>query len=373
MSLWPLSTVAPCVQYEDHGQCYTTPPPSFVYGRHLVTCPRHYLQSWQGCSNFFFHPGIGKLVAMFTLSAAYWPSWDTVRYEWSPWTGAWLNGAAVLSRDPSTRPGVWGAAWMKGATLGSYRKIYACATTNTKISEVDYLTGLPMSGGWQVDPRTWSPSSIYGFAIVNREDNLLVGASSWTLDCWRNLNTTPVRFAQLRLPNAISYLCYESRRYCWAITKDGVILKVDYTIPRYEKISQIQNPTEDGVKFMVAFDSSRKRVIVLRLRPDAADGACQYQIEFYYPMVGAHALTQPVPVTSLRANNRIIFVSHLIGDAGEGLTPYTVEAGMVAPVEGRLITPSSGTELNGRVCHQYEAPDAACTETLNLAVTVEES
>ena len=42
-------------------------------------------------------------------------------------------------------------------------------------------------------------------------------------------------------------------------------------------------------------------------------------------------------------------------------------------VEGRLVTPFSGTELNGRVCFQYQAPHQACTETLGLKVTVEES
>jgi hypothetical protein len=90
-------------------------------------------------------------------------------------------------------------------------------------------------------------------------------------------------------------------------------------------------------------------------------------------MVKAGQLTQPVPVTSLRAGNRIILAANLIGDAGEGVTPYTVEGELLSPVEGRLVTPFSGTELNGRVCFQYQAPDQDCTETLRLKVTVEES
>jgi hypothetical protein len=90
-------------------------------------------------------------------------------------------------------------------------------------------------------------------------------------------------------------------------------------------------------------------------------------------MVSPAQLTQPVPVTSLRANQRIILAAHLIGEAGEGVTPYTVNGKMALPVAGRLITPFSGTELNGRVCFQYQAPDQACEETLQLDVTVEES
>ena len=181
------------------------------------------------------------------------------------------------------------------------------------------------------------------------------------------------RFGILRLPNLISSLCYESRKYCWVITTDGVILKANYLIPRWEMISTVQNPSPDTLKYLIAFDTKRNRVVVLRIRPDAADGACQIQLEFYYPMVKPAYLTQPVPVSSLRSGSRVILAANLIGDAGEGLTPYTVSGAMVAPVEGYLATPFSGTEMDGRVCFQYQAPDIACTETLQLSVTVEES
>jgi len=152
-----------------------------------------------------------------------------------------------------------------------------------------------------------------------------------------------------------------------------VICKADYQIPRWEMISTVQNPEADALKYFITYDTKRKRVVVFRQRPDAADGACQHQLEFYYPMVKAGQLTQPVPVTSLKAGNRIILAANLIGDAGEGVTPYTVQGEMLSPVEGRLVTPFSGTELNGRVCFQYQAPNQACTETLRLKVTVEES
>ncbi len=79
-----------------------------------------------------------------------------------------------------------------------------------------------------------------------------------------------------------------------------------------------------------------------------------------------------VPVTSLRTGKRIVLVANLVGDAGEGIVPYTVNGQLADPVSGRLVTPFTGTELGGRACFQYQAPDQACQDTLRLSVTVEE-
>lgn len=340
-----------------------------------MKCPRHYQQSTSKISNFFYDPGNDRLIAHVLLDTIYYPGWDARRYEFNAEDGAWINQAEAFNTGIGNGSwiGIWGAVYTQKATMGSFNKIYACRNNETDIREVMWEYAEPVAGGWSVNPYTWNPKSIYSHAVVNRIDNLLASASAWTLDCWCNISTTPERFAQLRLPNVLNYLAYESRNYCWVITQDGVILKADYQIPRWEMISTVQDPEADTVNYFITFDTKRKRVVVLRQRPDAADGACQHQLEFYYPMVKPAQLTQPVPVTSLRTGNRIILAAHLIGDAGEGLTPYTVEGEMAAPVEGRLTTPFSGTELNGRVCFQYQAPAEACTETLELAVTVEES
>jgi hypothetical protein len=39
---------------------------------------------------------------------------------------------------------------------------------------------------------------------------------------------------------------------------------------------------------------------------------------------------------------------------------------------GYILSPFAGTELNGRMCHQYQAPDEASTDTVRLTVTMEE-
>ena len=374
MSLWLLKTVAPCMSYADNGACYQHTPPlwgpdGLIYNGSLVTCPRHYKQTTQSVSHFFFAPGAGPkgedyLRAIVSFKTTYWPGWDVQRIDFDAESGQQVGQDWV---------GIWGQAWTGKATLGSYNAIYACMNSSTVINQVSSATVEPISGGWSVNPYNWNPKSIYFMAVVNRQDNLLAAVISWTLDCWRNIGTTPERFAQMRLPNTLGYMAYESRNYCWIITKDGVILKADYQVPRWEMISRVNKPEVTATDFLITFDTRRKRVVVFRVRPDAEDGACRHQLEFYYPMVSPAQLTKPVPVTSLRANQRIILVAHLIGEAGEGVTPYTVNGKMALPVEGRLITPFSGTELNGRVCFQYQAPDQACEETLQLDVTVEES
>jgi len=376
MSLWLMKTVAPCMAYIDNGSCSATTPPlwgpnGLTYNGYLITCPRHFKQGKGSISHFYYDPATDLLRAIIAYTTTYWPGWDAQRLDFSPETGAWVNRDEVLARQVFV--GIWGTAWTGKATMGSYGLIYATDPV-AKVNQIDPLTMNPAPGGWSIDPTKWSGHPIYSPVIVNRIDGILAGVSSWTLDCWRGMETAnPEKFAQLRLPNVLGYMAYESRNYCWIITKDGVILKADYKIPRWEMISRVNAPEVESTGYAIAFDTKRKQVVVFRSRPDSADGACQHQLEFYYPMVSPAQLTQPVPVTSLRAGKRVILVAHLIGEAGEGITPYTINATLKEPVEGRLVTPFSGTELGGRVAFQYQAPDQACQETISLETTVEET
>lgn len=363
------------MSYIDYGSCFEgTPPPCgpfgpYGYGPAMVTCPRHYLESTGGGAgaSFFYNPGSDRLIYHTWLNKATWPGWDVKRYEFDATTGAQVGNIH------GTWTGIWGSVYSQHAISGSYGKVYACRNDELFIREVSANTLDVVTDGWSVNPSTWTPGRIYNYAMVNRIDNLLAAVENWTLDCWRNIDTTPELFATLRLPNSLGYLAYESRKYCWIVTREGVICKADYTVPRWEMISTVQDPSDDAVGYLITFDTKRHRVVVFRQRPDATDGACQHQLEFYYPMVNPAVLTQPVPVTSLRGGKRITLVANLIGDAGEGITPYTVTGELVAPVEGTLVTPFSATGLNGAVGFQYQAPAIACTETLQLAVTVEES
>ena len=388
MSLWPLFTVAPCLNYLDAGSCVPPPGPKVpsifgaylwfhgAYNPYLLTCPRHYDYTILGADHFFYDAGSDTLVLQSRLALSVWIGWMVKPYHFNASDGVLLGEDAFEPTGGVS--GLFGPIYSRSAAVGSYSKIYApyYGTGNANdnyIREINIDNMEPIVNGWKVNPYTWNPSRLYSFAIVNREDNILVGGTGNTLDCWRNINTAPEIFAKLTVPGIISYVAYESRKYLWVITTDGIILKANYQIPRWEMVSTVQNPTEDTLRYLITFDTKRHRVVVFRWRADAVDGASRNQIEFYFPMVLPAILTQPVPVTSLKSGKRIFLVSNLIGNAGEGLTPYTVNGVMKAPVEGYLITPFSGTELNGRVSFQYQPPRSACEETLQLSVIVEES
>jgi hypothetical protein len=375
MSLWHIQTIAPCMEYSDFGSCFEPPgppTPPYYYGKNLITCPKHYQQSTMSVSHFFYDPAEDVIKVLVVYSTTYWPSWDVQLLKFSPETGEWLNRTEVLAKQSSA--GIWGFAWTSAATMGSFNKIYATMNPTTAILEVDsnYLT--EVDGGWSVNPNAdpWDPHSLYRFAVVNRVDQILAGGGSWTIDHWRNINSTPELFATTRLPSTISYMCYESRNYLWIISPDGTISKLDYKVPRYEMLSSVQNPELTAVGFKITFDTKRKRVVVFRQMPDAEDGACQHQLEFYYPMVNATALTAPVPITSLRAGGRVTFVSHLHGSAGEGVTPFTAEAELLSTPHGYLTSPFAGTELNGRITHGYVAPNESAEDTIQVTVDIEE-
>jgi hypothetical protein len=93
-------------------------------------------------------------------------------------------------------------------------------------------------------------------------------------------------------------------------------------------------------------------------------------LEFYRPLYKVAGLTDPVPVSRVRAEEKVLFVAHLYGDNGEGVSPYTVNAALEEPVEGRLRTPFAGTELNGAASFRYQAPEVGCTEKLKLSATI---
>lgn len=385
MALWRVNLSSPCVTYRDHGSCYAVPPTTiggaYLYNKYLVTCPRHYKESFNGwlyTNKFFYEPGNDKLI-WYVASKAIDYDVELLLFKFDPVTGAMEEREHI----PYTLPNFFSFVNCRFATAGSFNKIYAVRSGAPYIYEVNWYGlnyngglyfDLPPLSGWYVDPSSWTPPGNYAYAVVNRIDKIIAGGYQNKIDCWRNadMGLTPEKFGVLTTPDTIAYMAYESRKYLWVITQGGVILKADYTVPRWEMISTVQNPVADTTAYYITFDTKRHRVVVLRLREDTADGAAQHQLELYYPMVEPYQLTQPVPVTSLLTGEPVVFVAHLIGDAGEGLTPYLVNASLAEPATGRLLTPYASTELNGRVSFRYQSAEAGI-DTLNLSVTVEES
>jgi hypothetical protein len=387
MSLWAVQTIAPCMSYVDNVVCNQVAVPRTwtgsqwqgTYNPALLVCPKHFNQTMQSSRvKFVYDPSADAYKMFAMLSCTPWPGWDARRYEFSADTGEWLNEEDVLGHvnmgDGESFVGVWGMSYTNQLSMGSYNKIYATRAETTAIVEINANSLERVTGGWSADPyKDWSPKTVYAQAVVNRVDGYLAGATAWNLDCWRNIGTTPERFGTLKLPGELSYMCWESKNYLWIICKDGVICKVDYTVPRFEMLSAVQNPESSALGYAIAFDTKRRRLCVFRVMPDASDGACQHQLEFYYPCVQPQRITAPVPVTSLKATGKeITFVSHIIGDAGEGCSPLNVSAELSGVENGSVKTPVSSSELNGRVTHRYQCPDEGATDTILLSAEVED-
>jgi hypothetical protein len=255
--------------------------------------------------------------------------------------------------------------------MGSFNKIYTTWNSSTQVSEVSWDYLYPPIGGWSVDPATWNPSTILRYALVNREDNLIAGVGSWYLEVW-DISGTPTRRALLRLPYTLGYMCWESRNILWVITKTGIICKADYkrNPPRWEMMSKVQDPSPDAINYLIAFDTKRNRVVVLRQRPDAEDGSCQCQLEFYWPLVKILGLTDPVPVGRHRAGDKTEFVTHLYGDTGEGVPPFVVRAVLRPPAQGTLLKKESTSQVNGAVSFLYEAPPMAGQDEITVSAEI---
>jgi hypothetical protein len=355
MALWVLGTIAPCLTYNLWDGIIR----SISYNPFLITPPRIYDECIWTINHFFYEPGNDYLVAYMLFSTYHWPSWAVYLYKWDAETGV------CLGRQTAS---IFAISWANHAGVGSYNHIYTTMNSSTKIYEVPWDSLSYQAGMWSVDPNTWNPNSIYSHAVVNRLDGILCGVGSDHLDIW-NLNPTPTRRMQLRLPNSLGYMAYENRENLWIVTKDGLVLKANYRAARWEMLSTVQNPSPDAVNYLCAFDTRRKRLAVLRQRPDAEDGACQCQLEFYRPLYRSARLTDPVPVSPLRAGAKVRFVAHLIGEAGEGVASYLANAALVEPAAGQCLTPVARTEICGAVTFRYQAP-AAGRDTLKISATI---
>jgi hypothetical protein len=355
MALWQIKTVSPCINYN----AWSGAPPA--YNPYLVTPPRIYPESVIRISHFYYDPGRNQFHLWVQLAITAWPSWAVRRYDFDA-EGICLGYTSM---------GIWPTSWVNHGVLGSYGSVYATWNSNYTITEMNILNMWPDTGMWSINPSQWNPSSIFSYALVNREDNLIVGVTSWYLQIW-DISGTPTLLKKLRLPYTLGYLCWESREICWIITQNGLVGKINYqrTNPRWEMLSSVQNPEPSALGYSIAFDTKRNRIAVLRWLPDAADGACRIQLEFYRPLYRATGLTDPVPVSPLRTGKIVSFVSQLYGTNGEGVTTSLMNGELQAPAAGTLLNPGIWSDLSGAANFRYQAPAAPASEVLAVSATV---
>ena len=351
MSLWQAQPPVPnCIPYTPY-----TPGMGTTYNPQLLIPPRHFVETINYFNSFFYLPGSDYLVAWASTIITAWPSWAYVCFYWDANTGNYLGRSPIID-----------FAYISSAATGSYGLIYARQVVWLILS---VLWNQPVAdGNFQVDISTWSPNPELNNILVNQDDKAIIGVQDWFLEVW-GYGGTPQKLGALRLPDSLGYLAFQDRQYCWIITHGGLVLKCNYAKLRYEMVSSVQNPSADAINYLVAYDTFRSRVVVLRQRPDAADGSCQCQLEFYRPISVVTGLTDPVPVSPLRAGSTVHFDAALIGDAGEGLPYAPITAQLATPAHGQLLSPAAPTTLNGAVAFDYFAGTAG-EDTLQLSADV---
>lgn len=308
---------------------------------------------------FSYAPGDDSLNALCMLDQQHWPGWGIAWLKFSAETGQYI-GRTILNGGI-----LFNLTWSQWLGAGPYSKFYRL--TQGTLLECDPIwLG---ATGWSSVISGWSPApyALSNPCLVNPIDGLAVMCSGGSFAVYNLFASPPTLIGELLSPAYdFTGLGIEDRSRCWVVTGSGVVLKANYAIPRWEVMSAVQSPAPDALKYLVTFDSFRKRVVVFRQRPDAANGACQSQIESYRPIYEAVGLTDPVPVEKVVAKANVRFVSHLYGDAGEGISAQTANVDLLPPVCGTVTSRMAVTELNGVIKMRYLAPSVAGADTLKV-------
>jgi hypothetical protein len=376
MALWSQGLKSPCYQYPEIDWDW-----SGALWRRPAWFKGLYMESWTAISlkkTWFYEPG-NDLLCLFVTVAVFYSqlqSHKISRYDFSPQTGDLVREVVISTIFPAVGP--WSTMF---ACLGSYGKIYSTSASKAGVYETHWESLSPV--GWfsgdyplwyVILPTVWPPQ-----AVVNREDDYCLAVSGNQLYTFRDLSGAPTLTRRTILSNAPGYVCYESRESLWYVDKVGLMGKYAYQAGRWEGQASVQRETVAATNYMVAFDTLRKRLAVFRDVPDdPATGACRCEIEFYRPLVrvgretgATGGLTDPVPVTPLRAGQRARFVAHLVGEAGEPLPPYLVQGSLADPAEGYLVNRTAAGNRLGVVEFLYQAPALGGNEeTLELSTTI---
>lgn len=361
MALELLRSVAPCLTYEPYTGGSSTLFPAYLYNPWLITPPRQYQESLQPAKHFFYEPNGDHLVLLGMEYYIFWPGWRVVRYVWNSEDGSLAGDQS----GPQTGAPYW-ISWTASTETGGFGKIYACGNSYTYVQEVDWRTLAPVSGGFRTCD--WPDHPVFRHAVVNRTHRLLAGATSWELEVWDY--QTPTKLGTLRLPYLLSDLAYENDDLLWAVHQNGLLSKIDYRQRRFETLTRIKAPDPEDLNYLAAFDSKRKRLVIFRHKPDAADGACRCQLEFYRPHPRPVLLTDPVPIAPLRVGKESQFISQVTGDGGEAVTSQLITASLIDPVQGRMLSTSTSTGQDGAAGLRYQASNEPATDTLQVSVTV---
>ncbi len=334
-----------------------------VYHPDLCTPPKIYRESinTDPLRGFWYDSKTDEYVALITMRFSLWPSYRTNLYRINPETG-------VINSEVLGFSGAGGI--LTGYENGGFNKLYAYLNNNG-VFEVDSQT-LAVIGSPIVPMNTTVLGHINPF-IINQSTKTLVVDDTLVIEVWDYTTGSETQLGEFGNPQAsLSDMAYEDDERVWtvAIGADGLptVIKINYQDIKIESMSAIQAGTESDIKIAIAYDSVRKVTAILRLRPDAVDGAARHVMELYKPFAVPTNITAPVPIGPLVPGQVTTFVANMYGDRGEMGQLKTVTVTNTG--DGTILQPTVTPRTNGSIVFQYLSGPNPGTDTIQIQADI---
>jgi len=329
--------------------------------------------------SFVYDASIDRYRFITLNTVGFWPSWSYYSSIIHPETGVeesrTLLGTAFAVAH----------AWTDPMYNGGLNKLYAGYLVPTyRIVEVLLPDGIPtatmISNPFVTTTQIPSLSvTNYGFALCPERKLVTILSASEGLVVYDYSASPAAATKKYWHPFHELYgwsVGYESDERCWLLyagaifgaSNDGrqTLVKYNFLYNRFELISELQPNAISDRMAKVAWDTKRKKLGVLRVKADDADGAPNNAFEVYAPRPAITQVTVPVNVDRLSQNRLVPFVAHVLGSKGEagGLREVDVSA---APTTTLVTQPKQLTKNNGSVTIEITPPTAGAAEALTVS------
>jgi hypothetical protein len=203
---------------------------------------------------------------------------------------------------------------------------------------------------------------------LDRINTLIAIPLTSSLRVWNYDTATLIREIGYPNENLTFTMLYESSEVSYIVMDTPVtnqfdIMKVNIVTGITQMYTAIQPiaGTDNEVKF--AFDTKRKIVCVYHQRAiNGTTGANEDVLEFFKIIPAPIEITDPVPLSVVRINEKINMVSHVLGDHGEAGVGKAVTVSNSG--SGTVLTPSVTPIANGSFGIDYLAPGSTGSDTI---------
>lgn len=351
-------------------------PPGAETGYHgWCGTGQQYFESILLFDSFVYDAAIDRYRFITANNIANWPSWEYSTSIIHPETGAEeeripLVGYAVAH------------AWTGPCYNGGLNKIYAWRIEG-KIVEVMLPDGIPTQTMLDNPLVTVTQvpalsASNFGFALSPERKMFTLLSGTYGIVTY-DYSTSPTATQVSRWPFPESFgwsVGYESDERCWMLFSGSIygssndarqtLLKYNYLLNRMELCTELQSAGAPDRMAMVAWDTKRKKLGVVRIKNDEPTGKHNNAFEIYSPHVAITQVTVPVNLKPMSKLATVPLVSHILGTKGEvgGLKEVTISA---SPTATLIKTPKQVTEANGRVEFEIIPPIAGASESISVS------